>query len=202
MVDKKKIEQAVYSILTAIGEDPSRGGLVKTPARVARFYEEFFSWHSGQLNTSFEVIQVNEMIVARNIGGYSMCEHHLLPFSFVAHVGYLPLEVRPGLKMLNRIFHHVGLRPTNRVIGYSKIIRVVQKHAHRLQLQERMAYDIAKEMMELTGAIGVGVLIEGEHLCTTMRGVKSPGTTLETSALLGVFHELKVKNEFLRLCGK
>lgn len=203
MIDQDRIRRATLEILLAIGEDPTREGLRDTPARVARFYDEFFNWDSGRLGTTFEEIKVNEMIIARNIEGYSFCEHHILPFRFTAHVGYLPLKVRPGVewRALNRLCSHIGLRP-NKVLGYSKIIRVVQKHAHKLQLQERMAYEIANEIKALSGAIGVGVLIEGEHLCAIMRGVRAQGSTLVTSALLGVFHEDKVKSEFLRLCGK
>ena len=198
MVDKKKIEQAVYSILTAIGEDPTREGLIETPGRVARFYEEFFDWDCGKLDTIFEKVRVDEMIVVRNIVGYSICEHHMLPFSFVAYVGYLP--VKKG-KLLNFLFPR-SFEPTNKVLGASKIVRVVEKHAHKLQIQERMTFDIANDIKSLTDALGVGVIVEGKHLCMNMRGVRSPESELVTSAILGEFHRAKIRGEFLRLCGK
>jgi len=197
-VNKKRIEKAVLEILFAIGEDPTREGLVGTPDRVARFWEEFIDWDCGTLDTLFEEVQVDEMIVVRNIKGYSLCEHHLLPFSFTAHVGYLPVKRN---KFLN-LFLRYRFQPTKKVLGASKIIRVVEKHAHKPQIQERMTYDIAHEIQKLTDALGVGVIIEGKHLCMNMRGVKSPESEFITSAILGEFHQAEVRNEFLRLCGK
>lgn len=190
-MDKRSIEKAVTEILLAIGEDPNREGLVDTPRRVAKFWEEFIDWDCGTLDTTFEEVCVDEMIVMRNIRGFSLCEHHLLPFSFVAHVGYLPIK-----KRLFRVF-----TPT-KVLGASKIIRIVEKHAHKLQIQERMTYDIAQEISKLTKALGVGVIIEGKHLCIGMRGVQSPDAELVTSTLLNDFQRESVRNEFLRLCGK
>ena len=193
MADKERIENAVLEILHAIGEDPTREGLIDTPARVARFWEEFIDWNSGKLDTIFEKVQVDEMIVVRNIVGYSLCEHHLLPFSYTAHVGYLPVKRN---RLLGRF------KPTNKVLGASKMVRVVEKHAHRLQIQERMTYNIAHEIKDLTDALGVGVIIEGKHLCMNMRGVRSPESELVTSAILGEFHRAEVRSEFLKLCGK
>lgn len=198
MVDQDRIRRATLEILLAIGEDPTREGLRDTPARAARFYDEFFNWDSGRLDTTFEKVQVDEMIVVRNIKGYSLCEHHILPFSFTAHVGYLPVKRN---KFWGLFFPH-KFSPTNKVLGASKIVRVVEKHAHKLQIQERMAYDIAHEIKELTNALGVGVIIEGKHLCMNMRGVRSPESELVTSAILDIFHKTNVRDEFLRLCGK
>jgi len=191
LVDQIKIEKAILEILKAIGEDPNREGLADTPARVARFWEEFISWDCGVLDTAFEEVHVDEMIVMRNIKGFSICEHHLLPFSFTAHVGYLPLK--------KGLFHRFV--PT-KVLGASKIVRVVEKHAHCLQIQERMTYNIAQEIKRLTKAMGVGVIIEGRHLCIGMRGVQSPEAELVTSTLLGAFRKIEVRDEFLRLCGR
>lgn len=198
MVDKEKIEQAVLDILYAIGEDPTREGLVDTPARVARYYEEFIDWDCGRLGTVFERVRVDEMVVVRNIKGYSLCEHHILPFSFIAHIGYLPVKKR---RVFNFLFHR-RFEPTNKVIGASKIVRVVEKHAHKLQIQERMTFDIANEIEKLTDALGVGVIVEGRHLCMNMRGVRSSESELVTSAILGEFHRAEVRSEFLKLCGK
>jgi len=191
MVDRPRIEKAVMEILLAINEDPSREGLANTPNRVARFWEEFVSWDCGVLDTAFEEVHVDEMIVMRNIKGFSICEHHLLPFSFVAYVGYLPIK--------KNLF---GKFTPSKVLGASKIIRIVEKHAHRLQIQERMTYDIAQEISKLTKALGVGVVIEGKHLCIGMRGVKSSEAELVTSAIIGEFHKEEVKNEFLGLCRR
>ncbi len=199
MVDKKAIEKAIRDILYAIGEDPNREGLAGTPDRVARFYEEFYNWESGNTLTSFEQVQVDQMIVVRNIMGYSMCEHHMLPFSFTAHVGYLP-KLKGG--RLKRFIKPNKYALTSKVLGLSKIARIVQKHAHKLQIQERMAHDVAYEVQAVTHAMGVGVVIEGSHLCTSMRGIRQSNLLLDTSALLGIFREDRVKSEFLTLALK
>lgn len=174
----RKIQKAVRTILEVIGEDIHRPGLQGTPGRVARFWEEFIEYDPGNTDTAFEAIQTDQLIVVRNIKGYSLCEHHLLPFSFTAHVGYI----------------------TNKhVIGLSKIPRIVQQHAHRLQLQERLTHDIAMTLMEKINALGVGVLIKGNHTCMSMRGIQCGGDMV-TCCLKGVMlANPEAKSEFLQL---
>lgn len=173
-----QIVRAVEQIIEAIGEDPGREGLVDTPKRVARFWLDFKNYQAGDIEVTFEAIETDQMVIVRNINGWSLCEHHLLPFSFTAHVGYIT---------------------NKKVIGLSKIPRIVQKHAHRLQLQERLANDAAEELMSITGALGVGVLIEGQHTCMQMRGVRSNGSMI-SSSLKGVFlANPSAKQEFMSL---
>lgn len=176
--DHEQIQAAVRSILEVIGEDINDLGLIDTPSRVSRFWEEFIEYDPGNIGTTFEAIQTDQLIVVRNIKGYSLCEHHLLPFSFTAHVGYIT---------------------NKRVIGLSKIPRIVQKHAHRLQLQERLTHDIAAELELLIEALGVGVLIRGQHTCMSMRGIQCGGDMV-TSCLKGVLlANPAAKAEFLQL---
>ena len=184
MVDQDKIEIAIASILEAIGEDPSREGLLGTPKRIAEMYAELFSGMNmdakAVLDVSFDEGN-NEMVILRNIPFYSMCEHHLLPFYGVAHVGYIP-------------------HPDGDVVGISKLARVVEIYARRPQIQERMTKQIADAIFETIKPEGVGVVVEGEHLCMTMRGVKKPGTRVVTSSVRGTFRSKVVtRSEFMSL---
>jgi len=170
-MDLEKIEQAVYMILEAIGEDPNREGLVDTPKRVARMYAEVFSGlhqdPSQHFNVQFTEEEHEEMVIVKDIPVYSMCEHHLVPFYGKAHVAYIP---RKG-----------------KITGLSKFARVVEGFAHRPQLQERLTSQIANAVMDELDPLGVVVVIEAEHMCMTMRGVKKAGSQTLTSAVRGVF---------------
>ena len=180
MVNKAKIEEAVTMILEAIGEDVTREGLVETPARIARMYEEIFS---GVDESSEELMakrfheENTDMVLEKDIVFYSMCEHHLLPFFGKVHVAYIP---------------------DGEVVGLSKLARTVDVYAKRPQLQERMTNQIADAIMNQLGAKGAMVMIEAEHMCMTMRGIKKPGSKTVTWAARGVFEENKdLYNQFL-----
>jgi len=169
--DDEKIEQGVRLILEGIGEDPARGGLRETPARVARMYREVFAGigqDASQLVTVVEGADHDEMIMVRDIPIYSMCEHHLIPFSGKAHVAYIPNKQQ-------------------QITGLSKIARVVDLLAKRPQVQERLTTEIAEALDEALSPRGVFVVIECEHLCMTMRGIKKPGSVTVTSAVRGLF---------------
>lgn len=169
-IDKEKIEKAVTLILEAIGEDPKREGLIDTPCRVARMYEEILS---GMDTDPRELLKVSfteyhdELVLVKDIPIYSLCEHHLLPFYGRAHVAYIP---RGG-----------------KVVGISKLARVAEAYARRPQLQERLTSQIADCINESLHPFGVGVVIEAEHMCMTMRGIKKPGAITVTSAVRGLF---------------
>jgi GTP cyclohydrolase I len=183
-IDQAKIEQAVASIIEAIGDDPRRQGLAGTPRRIAEMYAELFSGidmdPKEELTVGFEEGH-REMVVIKDIPFYSMCEHHLLPFYGVAHVGYIP-------------------NTNGRVVGASKIARVVEIIAHRPQLQERMTTQIAEAILEAIQPEGVAVIIQAEHLCMTMRGIKKPGSNIVTSANRGNFRSrAATRAEFLSL---
>lgn len=170
MVDRDKIERAVRMILEAIGEDPDREGLVETPARVARMYMEIFAGLHEDPGVHLEKTfaeEHEEMVIVKDIPIYSMCEHHLLPFFGRAHVAYIP---RGG-----------------NVTGLSKLARVVECFAKRPQLQERLTSQIADTVMDRLKAHGVLVVIEAEHMCMTVRGVRKPGSKTVTSAVRGYF---------------
>ena len=168
------MQAAVVEMLTAIGDDPSREGLQQTPRRIAEMYSEIFEglWIDPlkYLETVFQVAH-DEMVVLRNIPFYSMCEHHFLPFHGEAHVGYIP---------------------DGRVVGISKLARVVEGFARRPQIQEQLTSQIAEAIMEVLKPDGVAVVIEAEHLCMTMRGVKKPGSRMVTSAMRGDFKQSAV----------
>ena len=170
-VDRPKIERAVRDILEAIGEDPERDGLKDTPARVARMYEEIFS---GLREDPSEYLQVlfeadhDEMIMVRDIAMYSACEHHMLPWVGKAHVAYIPGD-------------------DGRVTGLSKLARLVDGYAKRPQVQERLTSQIADALDKSLQPKGVMVVVEAEHLCMTMRGIRKPGATTVTSAVRGQF---------------
>lgn len=169
-------------LLVAVGEDPDRRGLVDTPGRMARMYQELFE---GLFLDPEEVLAVSfeedhdEMVILREIPFYSMCEHHLLPFHGQAHVGYLP---------------------DGRIVGLSKLARAVEIFAKRPQVQERLTTQIAECIERVLGARGVGVVIEAEHLCMTARGIRKPGSRMVTSAMRGVFRrDPESRAEFLQL---
>lgn len=167
-MDKARIEAAVREILAAIGEDPDREGLVETPRRVANMYEEIFGGLAedpAQHLKLFSETRPDEMVTVRDIPLYSMCEHHLLPFTGVAHIAYIPRD--------------------GKVIGLSKLARIVNCYARRPQLQERLTAQIADFLEESLDPLGVAVIIEAEHLCMTMRGVRAAGSRTQTSALRG-----------------
>ena len=171
MFDEAKIKTAVASIIEAIGEDPNREGLADTPERVAEMYAELFEGldkdPKEELTVGFELGH-REMVVLRDIPFYSMCEHHLLPFYGVAHIGYVPND-------------------EGRIVGISKLARVVEIVAKRPQLQERMTTQIADAIDEAIKPDGVAVVIQAEHLCMIMRGIKKPGSNVITSAIRGLF---------------
>lgn len=169
-MDRAKIEAAVRMILEAIGEDPDREGLRETPARVARMYEEVFAGLNQEPEEYFSVIfseEHEELVLVKDIPFYSMCEHHLVPFYGVAHVGYIPKG--------------------GRVVGLSKLARAVEAVAKRPQLQERITSHVADSIVRTLQPHGVVVVIEAEHMCMTMRGVKKPGSKTVTSAVRGIF---------------
>jgi len=182
--DESKIKSAVTAIIKAIGEDPEREGLVGTPARVAEMYAELFTGlgrdPKEELSVSFEEGH-REMIVLKDIPFYSMCEHHLLPFYGMAHIGYIP-------------------NSEGRVVGASKLARVVEIVAKRPQIQERMTTQIADAIAQGINPDGVAVVIQAEHLCMIMRGIKKPGSAIVTSALRGIFRSrAETRSEFFTL---
>ena len=171
-MDKPKIQQAVRLLLEGIGEDPDREGLRDTPRRVANMCEEIYAGIGQdpiQVISRFFHEEHDEVVLVKNIPFYSMCEHHLLPFLGRAHVAYLP--------------------DGNRITGLSKLARLVEVHAQRLQLQERLTAQIAESLMQALKPRGVLVVIEAEHLCMTMRGVKAPGSRTVTSVVRGIFRD-------------
>ncbi len=179
-------EEAVRTILRHIGEDPEREGLVRTPARVRRSFE-FLTRGYGQdpkaaINGALFTEDYQEMILCKDLDFYSLCEHHLLPFIGKAHVAYLP---------------------RNHIVGLSKLARMVEIYARRLQLQERLTTQIANTIMEQLDPLGVAVVLEGEHLCMRMRGVEKQNSYVTTSAMLGVFRTNQVtRQEFMTLLRK
>ncbi len=172
-VDLDRIEAAVREILDAIGEDPNRDGLLDTPARVARMYAEITSGlHEDPKEHLYKVFDVShdELIMVREIPVYSMCEHHLLPFHGQAHVAYIP-------------------KPDGRITGLSKLARLVDGYARRPQVQERLTAQIADGVQEVLDPAGVLVVVEAEHMCMSMRGVRKPGSSTVTSAVHGTMRE-------------
>ncbi len=171
MADEAAIQVAIAKIISAIGEDPARKGLEDTPRRVAEMYREIFSGvgvdPAEELTVAYELGH-REMVVVRDIAFYSMCEHHLLPFFGTVHVGYIP-----------------DLQ--GRVVGLSKIARVVEIVARRPQIQERMVSEIADAMVKGLNPSGVAVVVQAEHMCMSMRGIRKPGANFVTSAMRGTF---------------
>ncbi|MDO5424508.1 MAG: GTP cyclohydrolase I FolE [Eubacteriales bacterium] len=185
MMDQEKIRQGVRLILEGIGEDPDREGLVETPDRIARMYGELAGGMEDDaavhLSKRFHV-ENNEMVIEKDITFYSMCEHHMLPFYGQVHVAYIP---------------------DGEVVGLSKIARTVEVFAKRLQLQERLTAQIADAFMENLKPKGVLVMIEAEHMCMTMRGIKKPGTKTVTLTTRGVFDGNEaLQNTFFRMIGR
>lgn len=185
-VDRARAEAAIRDFLIALGEDPDRPGLAETPDRVARAAEEILRGYdedpARHLRKQFQEDSSEEMVVVRDIPFSSVCEHHLLPFTGQAHVAYIP---RSG-----------------RITGLSKIARCVNGYACRLQLQERLTGQIADAMMAELDALGVLVVLKAEHMCMTMRGVKSAGALTVTSAVRGTFRsDMRTREEALRLLG-
>lgn len=180
------IEAAVRQILVEIGEDPTREGLIATPDRMHRMYHELTAGYHVDperlINHAIFEGGYSEMVVVKDIPFYSLCEHHLLPFFGTAHVAYVP---------------------DGRVIGLSKIPRIVEMYARRLQLQERMTHQVADFLMERLAPTGVGVVLEATHLCAVMRGVRKPGTVMTTAAVLGLFRrDDKTRAEFFAHIGR
>ena len=172
MIDKEKIQAAIRLFIEGIGEDPNREGLQETPERVAEMCEEIFAGIGQDSQSVIKVLKsekYDEIVLLKDIPFYSMCEHHLLPFSGVAHVAYIPQG--------------------NRVTGISKLARVVNIEARRPQVQERLTTDIAESIMKALKPKGVLTIIEAEHLCMTMRGIKKPGTKVLTSVVRGIFRD-------------
>lgn len=172
-MDKAKIERAIRDILEAIGEDPDREGLVDTPKRIAKMYEEIFAGLNEDpgehLKVVFQDEEHNELVLVKDIPFYSMCEHHLVPFFGKAHVGYIPNK--------------------GKLTGLSKLARVVETAAKRPQLQERITSTVADALVDQLDPMGVIVVVEAEHMCMTMRGVKKPGSKTITSAVRGIFEK-------------
>ncbi len=185
-MDKPRIEKAVREILLGLGENPDREGLKDTPKRVAKMFEEVFSGIAAdpkELVTIFETEGHEEMVILRDIPFYSMCEHHLLPFYGKAHVAYAPRK--------------------DRLCGLSKLARIVETISRRPQLQERITTQVADTIMKALKPYGALVIVEAEHLCMTMRGVKKPGARMTTSAVRGVFAKnVATRMEALQLIGK
>lgn len=182
-VNRAQIEEAVRLILEAIGEDPSREGLLDTPKRVAKMYEEVFSGLNQDPKEYFETVfgeDHEELVLVKDIPFYSTCEHHLVPFFGHAHVAYIPKN--------------------GKVTGLSKLARAVEAVAKRPQLQERITSTVADSILEKLDPHGVMVIVEAEHMCMTMRGVKKPGSKTVTSAVRGVFAEdARARSEVLSL---
>ena len=185
MVDQEKVEAAIKLLLEGIGEDPTREGLLETPARVARMYGEI----AGGMDQSAEehlsktfAVASNDLVIERDITFYSLCEHHLLPFYGKAAIGYIP---------------------NGRVAGLSKLARTVEVYARRLQLQEQLCAQVADALMDYLAPQGAIVLMEAEHMCMTMRGIKKPGSQTVTMVTRGVFAENKeLQDRFLRLVNR
>ncbi|MFF7377330.1 GTP cyclohydrolase I FolE [Streptomyces massasporeus] len=181
--DEKRAENAVRELLIAVGEDPDREGLRETPSRVARAYKEIFAglWQQPEdvLTTTFDIGH-DEMVLVKDIEVYSTCEHHLVPFRGVAHVGYIPAT-------------------SGKITGLSKLARLVDVYARRPQVQERLTTQIADSLMEILEPRGVIVVVECEHMCMSMRGIRKPGAKTLTSAVRGQLRDMATRNEAMSL---
>lgn len=185
-MNKKRVEQLVRQLLVEIGEDPKREGLLKTPERVASAYEFLTSGYrtniTDVINNAVFQAEANNMVVLKNIEVYSLCEHHMLPFFGQCHIGYIP---------------------RTKVLGVSKIARIVDGLARRLQIQERLTAQVANEIMSAINPEGVGVVMECRHLCMIMRGVEKQDSIMTTSTVLGSFHNsASTRAEFMGLVSK
>ncbi|MBT3179430.1 MAG: GTP cyclohydrolase I FolE [Candidatus Marinimicrobia bacterium] len=181
-----KLETIIHSLLEEIGEDPKREGLIKTPARVGKAWEFFSRGYNQKINDVINDAIFHEdakdMVIVRDVEFFSLCEHHLLPFFGKAHVGYIP---------------------NGKVIGLSKIPRIIDMFARRLQVQERLTHQIAKAIQEVLNPIGVAVVMEGRHMCMQMRGVEKQNSLASTSAMLGQFRKsAETRAEFLSIIRK
>ncbi|MFA4972968.1 MAG: GTP cyclohydrolase I [bacterium] len=178
-LDLAGLQLVAENLLILLGEDPNREGLRETPRRIAHWYDEFINYDPGNTEVTFEAVTTDQLVVVTGIRVYSLCEHHMLPFWADISMGYLA---------------------ANRVLGLSKFARIAHKHAHRLQIQERLVSDIADEICALAQTESVAVLARGFHLCMAMRGVRTPAT-MTTSALRGMFRaDADLRHEFLSLC--
>ena len=185
-MNHERVQQLIRELLTEIGEDPDREGLLKTPTRVATSFEFLTSGYRADIqrliNGAIFTQPTNNMIIARDIELYSLCEHHMLPFYGRCHIGYLS---------------------RGRIFGLSKLARLVDMYARRLQIQERLTEQIAHAIMDGIEADGVGVIIEARHLCMMMRGVEKQNSMMTTSSVLGSFRDsVAMRNEFLNLIGR
>ena len=182
-MDKERIQNAVREILIAVGEDPDREGLLETPKRVANMYEEIFAGLTEDPKQHIKLFNEqsnDEMVIVKDIPFYSMCEHHLLPFFGKAHIGYIPSD--------------------NKIIGLSKLARIVDNFAKKPQVQERLTSDIADFLNDNLQPKGVAVIMEAEHMCMTMRGARAAGSKTQTSALRGIMRtHAKTRAEVLSL---
>ena len=182
MVDQKKVQEAIKLLLEGIGEDTDREGLKETPERIGRMYEEIcggMDQDAGEHLSKVFCVDNNEMVLEKDITFYSMCEHHLMPFYGKAHVAYIP---------------------DGKVVGLSKLARTVEVYARRLQIQERMTAQIADDIMKYLAPQGVMIMLEAEHMCMTMRGIKKPGSQTVTMVTRGVFAENKeLQDRYLQL---
>ena len=187
MTTEDEARQCIKELLEYLGEDPNREGLIDTPRRVAKAYKEWFGGYKINphtlLSTTFEEVEhYDEIIMLRNIKFFSHCEHHMTPIIGTATVGYLP---------------------TNKVVGISKLARVVEAYSRRLQIQEVMTRQIAQTIQDVLQPKAVGVIVRGKHLCIGSRGIHKPDSDMVTSSMMGVFREsAQARNEFLTLCGE
>ncbi|MCP3965238.1 MAG: GTP cyclohydrolase I FolE [Lentisphaerae bacterium] len=177
------MKDSIHNILVKMGEDPNREGLLDTPERVAKsmlFLTRGYKQNLKEvINGALFEAESDDMVICKNIEFYSMCEHHMLPFLGKCHIGYIP---------------------TKKILGVSKLARIVDMYARRLQLQERLTRQIAESVMEAVSAEGVGVVMEGQHLCMVMRGIEKQNSVMTTSRMLGSFRsEIATRNEFLQL---
>ncbi len=185
-MNEERVAQLVHELLTEIGEDPNREGLLKTPLRVARALEFLTKGYredpSDLVNQAVFESEANNMIIVRDIEVYSLCEHHMLPFYGRCHIGYIARD---------------------KVLGVSKLARITDCYARRLQIQERLTAQVAHEIMDAVDAEGVGVVMECRHLCMMMRGVEKQNSIMTTSTVLGSFHDSSAtRAEFLNLIGR
>ena len=176
-IDHAKVKSLVTELLVALGEDPSREGLLETPRRIANFWREFLEYEPGKLDTTFGAVKHNQMVCVTGMRVWSMCEHHMLPFWCDVSIAYIA---------------------DDKVLGLSKFARIAHKHAHKLTLQEQLVSDISGDVRAILGTDDVAVHAKGEHLCMTMRGIRTPHRMIST-ALDGVFHKPAQRTEFFRM---
>lgn len=180
-VDFEKVKSLATELLLAIGEDPNRDGIKDTPERYAKWWKEFIDYSPGKVETAFAIENVDEMVAVTGMEVWSLCEHHLLPFTAQVAVAYIP---------------------DGAVLGLSKFARIAHKHAHKLQVQERLVQDIADEITTLTGSPNVAVVIDGQHSCMSSRGIRTKGS-MRTSVMSGLFRtEPEARAEFLSLVDR